>query len=398
MRRLAPLTTGVLLVGASIVTGPGWASAHVRPTGPASPAANAATIAYKGVAATSPGNAWIVGTSEVGRRPVHTLIVRWNGRDWLRVPSPDAAGPRTSSFLNAVAATSARDAWAVGESNIAGGSTLIEHWNGKAWRIVPSPSVSRHFNFLSAVAATSRHDAWAVGWTLTSPGTHTLIEHWNGTSWRRVPSPNVGNLDQNNLNSVTAISPANVWAVGEYIAGSNPSKTLIEHWNGTKWAIVPSPNPLSDSPDHLNGVASISRTDIFAVGDLGDVAAPTQTMILRWKGIQWRDVPSSSSPTAVESLSAASAVSASYAWAVGSYQSQADSRNLTLILRWNGSKWQDVRAPFPRGADSDSLVSVAAASAKAAWAVGATEGGVHQGPLLVHWNGTRWAIVSVSLR
>lgn len=398
LSRLSCLLTGLLIAGALIAIGPRLAWAHVRPTGSVARAARATTETFNGVAATSPADAWIVGTSQSGRSPVHTLIARWNGRSWHRVPSLDAAGRRTSSFLNAVAATSPGNAWAVGESNIAGGSTLIERWNGTAWKIVPSPSVSRHFNVLSSVAATSRNDAWAVGWVFTRPGTRTLIEHWNGTRWRRVPSPNVGNLDQNSLSSVTAISPADAWAVGEHSAGSNPPQTLIEHWNGTKWAIVPSPNPLNASPDHLNGVAAISPADIFAVGDLGDVAEPTQTMIFRWQGIKWRNVPSPGNPSAVESLSAVSAVSASHAWAVGSFESQTDSPNLTLILRWNGSKWRNVRAPFPRGADLDSLVSVAAPSAKAAWAVGATEGGPHQGPLLLHWNGTRWAIAAISLR
>jgi len=191
-------------------------------------------------------------------------------------------------------------------------------------------------------------------------------------------------------------APANVWAVGDYIVGSNPPQTLIEHWNGIKWAIVPSPNPDgAASPDHLNGVAAISPADIFAVGDLGDVFAPTQTMILRWKGIRWRHVPSPSNQRAVETLSAVSAVSASDAWAVGSYVNQASSKNLTLVLRWNGRKWQAVRSPFPRGAAIDGLVSVAAVSAEAAWAVGFTEGGLQRRPLLMHWNGARWAVVAV---
>jgi hypothetical protein len=58
-----------------------------------------------------------------------------NGRTWQRVPSPDAPGRRTSSFLNAVAATSRRNARAVGESNLAGGTTLIERWNGARWTV-----------------------------------------------------------------------------------------------------------------------------------------------------------------------------------------------------------------------------------------------------------------------
>ena len=54
-----------------------------------------------------------------------------------------------------------------------------------------------------------------------------------------VPSPNIG-TDSNLLQGVSALSSNNVWAVG--YAG-NPAQTLIEHWNGTVWSVVPSLNP-----------------------------------------------------------------------------------------------------------------------------------------------------------
>ena len=63
-------------------------------------------------------------------------------------------------YLSGVAAVSARNAWAVGES--AGGKALILHWNGTRWRQVPLPSLTR-YSSLSGVAATSARNAWAVG-------------------------------------------------------------------------------------------------------------------------------------------------------------------------------------------------------------------------------------------
>ncbi|HXS63214.1 MAG TPA: hypothetical protein VN767_10070 [Streptosporangiaceae bacterium] len=39
------------------------------------------------------------------------------------------------------------------------------------------------------------------------------------------------------------ISRNNVWADGSYITGNNAAQTLVEHWDGTKWSIVPSPDP-----------------------------------------------------------------------------------------------------------------------------------------------------------
>src|SRR5258708_17287249 len=43
---------------------------------------------------------------------------------------------------------------------------------------------------LNAVAATSARNAWAVGQTVMLPGgSKTLIAHWNGAVWRRGPGP-----------------------------------------------------------------------------------------------------------------------------------------------------------------------------------------------------------------
>ena len=43
-------------------------------------------------------------------------------------------------------------------------------------------------------------------------GSGTLTEHWNGTAWSVVASPNAGTI--NSLQSVAAVSANDVWAVG----------------------------------------------------------------------------------------------------------------------------------------------------------------------------------------
>ena len=63
-----------------------------------------------------------------------------------------------------MAATSSTNAWAVGSDSHGG---VIEHWNGKAWKIQASPNHGLQPR-LSGVAATSSTNAWAVG-TTTPP-------------------------------------------------------------------------------------------------------------------------------------------------------------------------------------------------------------------------------------
>lgn len=88
--------------------------------------------------------------------------------------------------------------------------------------------------------------------------------HWNGSKWLRVASPDLGGAGNDNvLNSVTLTSPGNAWAVGDASAGL-VNKTLILHWNGARWVLVPSPNP--GSSNDLNGVSASSPTNVWAVG------------------------------------------------------------------------------------------------------------------------------------
>ena len=81
--------------------------------------------------------------------------------------------------------------------------------------MVASPTPASN-DTLSGVAARSAGDVWAVGTRQDRSGAipidRTLTEHWNGSAWSVVASPNVGGND-NLLNGVSATT-GDVWAVG----------------------------------------------------------------------------------------------------------------------------------------------------------------------------------------
>jgi hypothetical protein len=80
--------------------------------------------------------------------------------------------------------------------------------------------------------------------------------------------PDKGSLTQ--LFDVTVLGPRNAWAVGYYVpTGGGHTRTLVEHWNGTRWTIVPSPNPISGSDNFLKGGDAVSASNIWAVGSNG---------------------------------------------------------------------------------------------------------------------------------
>src|SRR5439155_6975194 len=208
------------------------------------------------------------------------------------VPSPNNSVGGGTAFQD-VAAISANDVWAVGYAvyTFDVERAVIEHWDGNQWSIVPSPRVAAATgNSFMGVTAVAANSVWAVGSSARSDGTsQTLVMHWDGSRWSIVPSPNVGASGE--LIRVDAVSANDIWAVGYYAAGA-PSEQhmLILHWNGTQWSIVP--GPALSASTFLRGVAAISANDVWAVGSVG--SANNESLTLHWNGAQWSRVPSPS--------------------------------------------------------------------------------------------------------
>ena len=308
--------------------------------------------------------------------------------NWTGVPpvNPTAQG----DTLNAVAMPSPCSAWAVGTyfTNSAF-KTLVEHWNGTRWTITPSgsPGILSH---LSGVAAARGARPWAVGAYNSGTAIQTLIETPEGGVWTQVSSPDPGGPNNNNtLTAVAATSATRAWAVGNYSTStSGPNLTLIERWNGTVWRRVRSPDPGSGG-NSLTGVAAISATDAWAVGVTTDSKAVGQTLILRWNGQAWKRVPSPNpaGPAVDTILTAVAAVSGSSAWAVG--RQFINGTWQALILHWNGKAWKSMHAPGPGPSVGTELEGVTAISASDAWAVGSYGSSVIH-TLIEHWNGKAW--------
>lgn len=245
------------------------------------------------------------------------------------------------------------------------------------WKVVPSPNVGTTDNFLYGITAISPADVWAVGTSTNA----TLTEHWNGTQWSVIPSPSKGSYYPS-LVSVTAVSTTDVWAVG--YSGSYPNYLpLIEHWNGKIWKLVASPN----NGATLSSVAASSANDIWAVGDIGTY----QPIIEHWNGTQWSVVKS---PKLNTFLSAVTAISANNIWAVG--YTLSNHRREALIEHWDGTTWSTVANPYPPQSCLPSFGGVTAISATNVWAVGSDWGNCLDSPpysLTEQWNGTQWNFV-----
>jgi hypothetical protein len=356
------------------------------------------------VAASSASNAWAVGyyppaPTAPPLTDDQTLIEHWNGSAWCKVASPDPGGAARENQLLAVAVTSRSNAWAVGyyinASNIM--ETLVEHWNGHSWKHVasPDPAAPGMGNQLNDVAATSATDAWAVGtYVNASHVGRSLVLHWNGTRWRVVRFP--GHSTNTELLGVVAGSATNVWVTGDYDTSTFFAQTLIEHWNGRAWTVTPTPNPAGTSnANYLQSLAVPSSSAALAVGSYFN-STSTLTFSARGNGRRWRTVATPNpggTSNAVNGLTDVAAISAANAWAVGEYRQSGFSGPFqTLILHWAGTAWKRVASPDVTG-QHNILYAVAATASSNAWAVGglaSTQTGLNLRTLILHWNGQTW--------
>src|SRR5690348_15048662 len=93
-------------------------------------------------------------------------------------------------------------------------------------------------------------------------GAEALTEHWDGVQWNVVPNPNPPGTQVSNLNGVSAVSSNDVWAVGRWGDGSY-DHTLMKHWDGVQWSVVPSPD-VDLGTNWLYDVSAIATNDVWA--------------------------------------------------------------------------------------------------------------------------------------
>jgi hypothetical protein len=130
-------------------------------------------------------------------------------------------------------------------------------------------------NTLFGVTAVATNDVWAVGTqqptSLTDP--HTLILHWNGAAWSIVPSPNDGGNNVGNHLRGCRRQCRPTMSGRSVFRSLEPSS---EHWNGSAWSVVPTPEIANTEPLFLPGVVALSSNNVWSVG--GVISIPPESI------------------------------------------------------------------------------------------------------------------------
>jgi hypothetical protein len=274
------------LNGVSMIPGAGWAVGYYQASssGPFQPLAAQwdgtqwslnlppafpSDSVFTDVDTLADGTAWAVGfqTATTGIRT--TLIEQASGGTWAQVASPNV-DTSTTNTLVAVSGTQDTGLWAVGHwLGPAGLQPLILRYDttvpSPAWCLVPDvPAPGQVDTILTAVDVQTASDVWAVGYCNDGGADRPVALHWDGSAWTNYPVPGGGLLRE-----VKEISPTNVWAAGSYYkASAQHYRTLVVHFDGTKWTTVASVDGHSDN--EIIGLATDpAGMTITAVGRTG---------------------------------------------------------------------------------------------------------------------------------
>lgn len=298
-----------------------------------------------------------------------------------------------SKKLTGVASLSETDVWSVGyvQPDVYHSRTLIRHWDGARWTTVKHPEPGGD-DTLYDVDALSNSDVWAVGITATpqEQGSKTLVEHWDGTRWRVSASTNPAD-EFDNLYAVSADSASDVWVGGQTGTGST-NAALVEHYDGKTWTTVDVP------PDMwtISSISALSALDVWATG----VAVQDKVysaVVLHWDGTDWTTEYSHDSVRHNGyGLSDLVALSSDDVWAVGVHDYRHGRGNPPIVpfaLHWDGTAWTSTRTHY--SADDAELTSVDASAPDDVWAVGTTGQCSCTAPLVEHWNGKAWKVIDV---
>lgn len=255
------------------------------------------------------------------------------------------------------------------------------------WSIQPTPNVPGALgSALGNVSCSTPRDCVAVGsYETVYPQTFTLAERWDGVSWQIQPTPNPDGAIRSDFADVSCSGPRSCTAVGGYLTGYGTGGfPLAEHWNGTRWAIQPTPSGVGSG---LSGVSCTSARACVAVG-----GNSSGTMADRWDGSTWQIQPTPS-PTGVlgSGLGKVSCTGARSCTAVGTYRTDEDTVG-PLAERWDGASWQ--LEPMPNPGGDSALVDVSCARARACTAVGYYPGTeqIPTATVAERWNGVAWQL------
>ena len=291
-----------------------------------------ASSTLSSVSCTTATDCSAVGYSFTSAHAQLPLAEQWDGTTWAVQTTPNPSG---AGVLSGVACTATTVCTAVGHSvNSTGGTgvPLAEQWNGKLWTVQPTPTpTGTPDSTLLGVSCTAATACTAVGYYNSSGTNVPLAERWDGNAWalQPVPNPNPSGV----LSAVSCTAATACTAIGDYI---DEGGTLAEQWNGSSWAIQPTPNPTGSVLSSLSSVSCTAVTTCTAVGSSFNGSGPYTILAEQWNGTAWAVQPTPNPPNPVDAYLLAVSCTAASACSAGGYYQDQSNIDETLAERYSG--------------------------------------------------------------
>ena len=222
-------------------------------------------------------------TSHGLRYSTHASAYRWNGstRHLLTVPAPAHA---RATQLSGVSCPTTNSCMAVGVYTGPAGKTRPYSvlWTGSAWHIRTAKTISGKATTVpEAVSCSAAASCIAVG-EAVKPGSTAFAERFAGGKWT------VQRIAAERKSAFFSVScPDTSHCVA---AGARGTRSLIEAWNGARWAAQAVPQTGAPrSADGLDHVSCITAAICTAVGYQHNpqVRDSYRTLALGWNGTRW---------------------------------------------------------------------------------------------------------------
>lgn len=252
------------------------------PTPAPEPYPGAGGVGLSAIAHVASDDVWAAGTQKLqgagGFIGQQSLVMRWDGSQWSVLPSPISDTGASGVVIRDIEVISADDIWFVGDWVEPFGCdfSLAMHWDGSDFTVVETPcnEVPANNNGfgLESVSAASSDEVWAVGAGGDGDSTiNSYVIRWDGSSWEYVPAPQLGIVQR--LFAVEALAADDVWAAGSYLDGLGYHAYAL-HWDGSSWTVHDADDGFATGAGALHAFAS---DDIYAAG--GGLS--------HWDGTSW---------------------------------------------------------------------------------------------------------------
>jgi hypothetical protein len=308
------------------------------------------------------------------------------------VPLSIPAGLR-NGFIYGGWGSSPDDVYAVGVTYV--NAPLLYHKDGLGWNNASPASMNgwRYVNFYNAWGS-SASDVYLVGTGIDMAwNSLPLFYHYDGMEWTTSDLSLPAGWNYGELYSAWGTSASDVYAAGGAY-GSGGRTPLIYHYDGSSWTRSTPSLPALWDEGELYGVWGSSSENIYAVGyGLG------LPLVYHNDGSGWIEAsPSLPDELSVQDLYGIWGTSASNIYMVGAVLSKVTRKTVPLLYHYDGTDWNIVTVSLPAGWGDSNMRGIWGSSANDIYAVGQAFDSNGQSLILVyHYDGTGWLATGLSL-